>query len=70
MREENLPPSRKSTAALVVCQSAEAAFHCLMSAGVVYALQTLIDGSRDAGLDGDFHDRFPFWLVGLTKNSM
>src|SRR5215475_14645988 len=22
----------------------------------------LLDGSRDIGLDGDLHDRFPFWL--------
>jgi hypothetical protein len=35
MREENFPPSRKSTVAVVVRQSSDAAFHCLMSAGVV-----------------------------------
>lgn len=35
MREENAPPSRRSTLAAVVCQSAEAAFHCLISPGVV-----------------------------------
>jgi hypothetical protein len=35
MREEKAPPSRKSTEAAVVCQSSDAAFHCLISAGVV-----------------------------------
>jgi hypothetical protein len=35
MREEKTPPTRKSTVAAGVCQSSEAAFHCLMSSGVV-----------------------------------
>ena len=35
IREENLPPSRRSTEAAVVCQSSDAAFHFLMSSGVV-----------------------------------
>ena len=35
LRDENVPPSRRSTEAEVVCQSSEAAFHCLMSSGVV-----------------------------------
>jgi len=35
MREENLPPSRRSTEAAVVCQSSDAAFHALISSGVV-----------------------------------
>ena len=35
MREENAPPSRRSTVAFVVCQSGDAAFHCVMSSGVV-----------------------------------
>ena len=34
IRELKAPPSRKSTVAAVVCQSSDAAFHCLMSAGV------------------------------------
>ena len=29
------PPTRKSTVDLVVCQSSDAVFHCLMSSGVV-----------------------------------
>src|SRR4051812_46759515 len=39
MRDENAPPTRKSTVAAVVCQSSDAAFHCLMSSGVVQARQ-------------------------------
>ena len=34
MREENAPPSRRSTLALVACQSPAAAFHALMSSGL------------------------------------
>jgi len=45
MREENAPPSRKSTVAAVVCQSSDAAFHCLMSSGVVQARQTYSMGA-------------------------
>src|SRR6185295_17025907 len=45
MRDENAPPSRKSTVAKVVCQSSEAEFHCLMSSGVVYAYQTTSIGA-------------------------
>jgi hypothetical protein len=37
--------TRKSTVAAVVCQSSEAAFHCLMSSGVVYAAQTCSMGA-------------------------
>src|SRR3954447_8908858 len=40
IRDENWPPARRSTVAAVVCQSSEAAFHCLMSSGVVHARQT------------------------------
>src|SRR3954453_3928484 len=40
MRDENVPPTGRSTAAAVVCQSSDAAFHCLMSSGVVHARQT------------------------------
>src|SRR5689334_690834 len=45
MREEKAPPSRRSTVALVVCQSSDAAFHFIMSAGVVYARQTCSMGA-------------------------
>lgn len=34
MREENRPPGRRSTVDAVVCQSSDAACHCMMSAGV------------------------------------
>src|SRR5688572_2441895 len=40
MRAENLPPSRRSTVLAVVCQSSEAAFHCLTSSGAFQAAQT------------------------------
>src|SRR5688500_7442880 len=40
MRAENRPPSRKSTLLCVVCQSSEAAFHCLMSSGLFHAAHT------------------------------
>src|SRR6266853_6535711 len=40
MRDEKAPPTRKSTVAPVVCQSSDAAFHCLISSGVVQARQT------------------------------
>ena len=46
IREENLPPSRRSTDAEVVCQSAEAVFQTMMSSGVVYALQTSTKGAE------------------------
>src|SRR4029077_9307239 len=45
MREEKAPPVRKSTLAAVVCQSSDAAFHCLMFSGVVYARQTCSTGA-------------------------
>jgi len=35
MREEKAPPTRRSTVEAVVCQSSEAAFQAMMSAGVV-----------------------------------
>ncbi len=35
MREENWPPTRRSTVAAVVCQSSDAAFHCLIASGEV-----------------------------------
>ena len=38
-------PTRKSTSALVVSQSSDAAFHCLMFSGVVYARQTCSMGA-------------------------
>ncbi|WP_242651039.1 hypothetical protein [Yoonia tamlensis] len=41
IRDENLPPARKSTVAAVVCQSSEAAFHYIISAGVVQQAQTV-----------------------------
>src|SRR3954451_3217451 len=43
--DENWPPTRRSTAAAVVCQSSDAAFHCLMSSGVVHARQTSSTGA-------------------------
>src|SRR3954447_23852545 len=45
MRDENPPPARRSTAAAVVCQSSDAAFHRLMSSGVVHARQTSSTGA-------------------------
>src|SRR6516162_1638748 len=30
----------------------------------------LLDGSRHVGLDGNLHDRFPFWPVTLNRSSM
>jgi hypothetical protein len=45
IRDEKDPPTRRSTAALVVCQSSDAVFHTLMSSGVVYALQALATGA-------------------------
>src|SRR5687767_8072075 len=41
MRVTNLPPSRRSTVLRGVCQSSEAAFHCLMSSGLFHAPQTV-----------------------------
>jgi hypothetical protein len=35
MRDENAPPGRRSTVAVVVCQSSDAAFHRVIAAGVV-----------------------------------
>jgi hypothetical protein len=35
MREEKAPPTRRSAEARGVCQSSAAAFHLLMSSGVV-----------------------------------
>src|SRR4030095_16206745 len=40
MRDRNLPPSRRSTLLLVVCQSSEALFHFLISPGLFQASQT------------------------------
>src|SRR5437879_9004203 len=45
MRDEKEPPARRSTDALVVCQSSDAVFHCLMSSGVVQARQTSSTGA-------------------------
>lgn len=39
---QNFPPSRRSTVLWVVCQSAEAAFHCLISSVLLQASQTLL----------------------------
>src|SRR5262249_21660979 len=38
--------------------------------GCRISIPDLLDGSRNVGLDGDFHDRFPFWLAGLNTYSM
>src|SRR5690606_441245 len=43
--DEKAPPTRRSTVAAVVCQSSDAAFHCLMSSGVVYARHTSSTGA-------------------------
>jgi hypothetical protein len=45
IREENLPPGRRSTLEAVVCQSGDAVFQSLMSSGVVYAAQTTGKGA-------------------------
>src|SRR5215217_975902 len=45
MRDENWPPTRRSTVEAVVCQSSDAAFHRLMSSGVVHARQTSSTGA-------------------------
>src|SRR5690606_27576331 len=45
MRERKVPPSRRSTVLSVVCQSSDAAFHCLMSAGLLCASQTCCSGA-------------------------
>src|SRR5690606_16638298 len=45
MRERKLPPSRRSTELWVVCQSSDAAFHCMMSPGVFQARQTSAMGA-------------------------
>jgi len=58
MREEKAPPTRKSTAAVVVCQSSDAAFHCLMLSGVV-GVPNFLDGCCDGGLNSDFHGVTP-----------
>src|SRR6185369_13745895 len=43
--DENWPTTRRSTAAAVVSQSSDAAFHRLMSSGVVHARQTSSTGA-------------------------
>ena len=45
MRDENWPPTRRSTVEAVVCQSSDAAFHRLMSSGLVHACQTFSTGA-------------------------
>src|SRR5947209_13679576 len=45
IRDEKAPPTRKSTADLVVCQSSDAAFHWLMSSGELHARQTSWTGA-------------------------
>lgn len=45
MRDENLPPSRRSTVLAVVCQSGEAVFQTWMSSGELYARQTSAMGA-------------------------
>src|SRR5438128_11157868 len=45
MRDEKVPPTRKSTSDFVVCQSSLAAFHCLMSSGAFHARQTCSIGA-------------------------
>ena len=46
MREQNLPPSRRSTLARGVCHSGVAAFHCSMACGSFQAAQTRSSGAR------------------------
>src|SRR5262245_23795621 len=48
MRALNVPPSRRSTQLLVVCQSSWGAFHCRMSDGVFQAAQTSLKGALTA----------------------
>ena len=46
MREQNLPPTFRSTVEAVVSQTADAAFHALISSGEVYLFQTSVMGAE------------------------
>jgi hypothetical protein len=45
IRQRKAPPTRRSTSACVVRQSGEAAFHFMISSGVVHACQTASSGA-------------------------
>src|ERR1700753_1634759 len=71
MRDENAPPGRKSTVELVVCQSSEAVFHCLMSSGEFQACQTCsIGASTLVSMVILFATRFPlpFFILSCENN--
>ncbi len=64
MRDEKAPPTRKSTADLVVCQSSDAAFHCLMSPGVFQARHTCSIGAAIVSFNCDLlTHRVSFYLA-------
>jgi hypothetical protein len=61
IRDENIPPTRKSTVALVVCQS---------SFDVVWRCPSepdLFNRRSDGSFDGDFHGMTPFIVIGFVK---
>src|SRR5688572_19842138 len=60
IRDENFPPSRKSTVLRVVCQSSCAAFHCLMSSGLLQAFHTRSSGALTK------LSTVIFWVVFMT----
>ena len=49
-----------------MCQSSDAAFHCLISSGVVQARQTSSNGCFNVGLHSDFHAIFFVMVCGFT----
>src|SRR4051812_10838326 len=69
MRDENWPPTRRSSEAAVVCQSSDAAFHCLMSSGVVHARQTSSTGAATVVSIVIFMEVLPSFLVRASTSS-